>query len=222
MLLDDPVPWVRANAALSLAMVGDTQVSDALAARFAIEEDETTRGNLLIAMLACDPSKQSFVSSILANPEECEKVRVGACLAIERSVFERTLEDEDAALEMLDNLISSPDTSDDLQASIIWTIGKFERTPRITRILIDALESDYRWSVLYAVEALATQGSDTVIKALEAYRETHKDDEAIVERINIALEQVHLIDQQKAIADEVNEALDEALDSPISGEDENL
>lgn len=170
-MLEDNYMWVRANAALSIGSLGEKASVDHLLDLLAAETDDTVRANTLIALGQCDPSRVSLIIERLLDDEEQEKVRVSACIALSEMSERGTLDDEDAAVTALIEVLSSGIASDEVRATCAWTLGRMYSTPTITEALIASLRDEYRWVVFYALESLAILHDTSALPALRAFRE---------------------------------------------------
>jgi len=169
-MLSDSFNWVRANAALSLLALADPRSAKPLSDRLAVEDDEMVRGNLVLALSACDPTSIPHVIELLLDEGEACKVRVSAAMALARLSEDGALAEEGRAREVLVSLLGSPQTDEEVRAACAWALGRLPHHGSSVDVLCAALEDPYRWVVLYAVESIALLKDPRAIPALERAR----------------------------------------------------
>lgn len=198
-MLKDPYLWVRANAALSLGFLADPRATEPLLDLLAGEEDETVRGNAIAALGACDPEQAGFIIKALLDEKEQEKARVSAGITLATLASADKLPDEDSAREAILSVLADENTPDETRAASVWALGRMPSHPDITAALVDAVEDDYRWVVLYALESLALQDDADVLDFLKSYREKHAADEELVSHIDQTIKELEDDDGQSAV-----------------------
>ena len=175
-LLADDYSWVRANAALSIGTLGDVDSVDHLMDLLARETDDLVRANALIAIGQCDPSKEPLIVERLLDAGEQERARVSACIALAEMAEKDELEDEDAAVTALIDMLGDTDAPDEVRASSAWALGRMQPAPRITDAFLRSLHDEYRWVVFYALEGIALHKDTSALPALRAFRVEREDE----------------------------------------------
>jgi HEAT repeat protein len=189
-LLNDEFNWVRANAVLSLYALADPRSVEPVKLRLATETDETARGNLILALVACDHDEATRAIEMVCDERETEKVRVSAAIALANLAEDSALPDEPAARGVLISLLRDTSTPDEVRAACAWSLGRFECNGSSVDALCDALEDDYDWVVRYAIESLALLKDVRAIPALERLRRARDDDEELTQSISDAIREL--------------------------------
>ncbi len=185
--LKDPYKWVRGNAALSIGMFAQTSSTSCLLDAFATEADEDVRGNIIIALGACDTTKTSMICDLLQDHAESERLRVSAAITLANLVGSDKIADEEQVRLALIAAMEDKDANDEVRAACAWALGRTTQHGSTTDALLAVLDDEYRWVVLYAVESLALLKDPRSVAPLQEFKEAHADDDELVEHIDAAI-----------------------------------
>ncbi len=185
-MLHDGYRWVRANAALSLKALADPGSAVPLAVQLDKEEDDLVRGNLLMALMSCDGGRYPLLVTFLDDPDEGEKTRVAAALAMPVAASTLPEAASEVMLTTLARQVSAAGAPDEVRAACAWALGRMPHRGSSIDALCDALDDPYEWTVLYALESLALLKDVRAEGRIRAFRSMHEDDGKLVEHTDAA------------------------------------
>ncbi|MDO4850621.1 MAG: HEAT repeat domain-containing protein [Actinomycetota bacterium] len=193
-MLHDGYRWVRANAALSLKALADPGSAAPLAMQLDEEDDDLVRGNLLMALMSCDGGRYPLLVTFLNDPDEGEKTRVAAALAMPDAASALPEVSSEAMLTALARQVNAAGAPDEVRAACAWALGRMPHRGSSIDALCDALDDPYEWTVLYALESLALLKDVRAEGRIRAFRSMHEDDGKLVEHVDAALKELEAVE----------------------------